>query len=250
VPVATRTVGPGDARSVRFSLPPEAHVSKRHPLARILIGLGLLCGLVLALASSVILNGAPLLLVLIAATMVGGLAYGIRDASRSASLEAAWRAAAVTISVIVVAAGGVVLVGAAATMAIGALAAVAGGAMLLVQYLRARSTDSGADRSAPPGGEVPGTMLPMLQLDRAPAPVALLPTVGLAREWSESTAALAASPDPKAWQALVRRRHEVLDEMELRDPRGVARWLAMGAAADSSPEKFLEQGPAPGAGAA
>jgi hypothetical protein len=50
--------------------------------------------------------------------------------------------------------------------------------------------------------------------------------------------------DPGARQSLVRRRQETLDELERRDPEGFARWLASGAAVDSDPAAYVQEGPA------
>jgi hypothetical protein len=44
---------------------------------------------------------------------------------------------------------------------------------------------------------------------------------------------------PTAWDEVVRRRQEVLDEVERRDPTGFARWLAAGAPAGGGPGALL-----------
>jgi antibiotic biosynthesis monooxygenase (ABM) superfamily enzyme len=69
-------------------------------------------------------------------------------------------------------------------------------------------------------------------------------------EWSRTTAALASWPDPAARQVVVRRRQEVFDELERRDPAGFARWLAAGAAEDRDPATFVRGGRATGTDAA
>ena len=77
-------------------------------------------------------------------------------------------------------------------------------------------------------------------LDRSPLPVSLLPTSVLGSEWRRTTATLACRLEPATRQTITRRRHEILDELECRDPAGFARWLAAGSAADSDPAAFVE----------
>jgi hypothetical protein len=56
-------------------------------------------------------------------------------------------------------------------------------------------------------------------------PVPALSTRALGREWLRTTALLAGAPAPADHAALVRRRQDVLDELERRDPVGFGRWL-------------------------
>ena len=81
-------------------------------------------------------------------------------------------------------------------------------------------------------------------------PVRDLSMEELGREWQRTAAALAATTDPAARELLVRRRQEALDELERRDPAGVARWLSGGATVDDDPAPHLrgDQSAGPGAG--
>jgi hypothetical protein len=147
-------------------------------------------------------------------------------------------------------AGVFVLAGGAGTALISGLAAAAGGALWLRRVLRARSARWGGDRAAA-GGEATAAQLSLAGwLDRSPAPVTLLPISVLGSEWSRTTAALTHRLQPAARQAVVRRRQEILDELERRDPASFAHWLAAGAATDSDPASFLRDGRAPGTDAA
>jgi hypothetical protein len=75
-------------------------------------------------------------------------------------------------------------------------------------------------------------------------PVPTLSTAALGSEWLRTSRALTQPMDPGARQSLVRRRQETLDELERRDPEGFARWLASGAAVDSDPAAYVQEGPA------
>jgi hypothetical protein len=77
-------------------------------------------------------------------------------------------------------------------------------------------------------------------------PVRILSSRSLGEEWLRTTALLDASPDPLTREAVAARRGSVLDELERRDPEGVARWLAQGTDRGSNPAEFL--GDEPGAG--
>ena len=226
-------------------------MSTHGPVARILLGLGLLCGLILALASIVVLHGASLVAVAVAAGLVACVVYGFRDGSRAAARAAAWTAAAWTLAISMLVAGLVVLAGGPAAALVSGLTAAAGGAVWLRRVRRARPAGrDGCDR-APGGGEASAAPSPLAGwLDRPPAPVSLLPISGLGGEWSRTTAALASRLEPAARQAVIRRREEVLDELERRDPAGFGRWLAAGAAEDSDPATFVRGGRVTGTDAA
>jgi hypothetical protein len=226
-------------------------VSTHGPAARILIGLSLLGGLILALASIVVLHGSSLVAVAVAAGLVACVVYGIRDDGGAAARAAAWTAAGCTVAIIMLVAGVVVLAGGAAAALVSGAAAVAGGAVWLRRVLRARPAGRGRYDRAPRGGEASAAPLSLAGwLDRPPALVSLLPISVLGSEWSRTTAALASCLDPAARQAVVRRRQEVLDELERRDPAGFSRWLAAGAAEDSDPATFVRGGRATGTDAA
>jgi hypothetical protein len=215
-------------------------VSTHGPVARILIGLGLLCGLILALASSVVLHGFSLVAVVVAAGFVACTVYGIRDDGGTVARAAALKAAGATVAIIMLVAGVVVLAGGAAAALVSGSTAAAGGAVWLRRVRRTRFAGRGGCDRAPAGGETSAAPVSLAGwLDRSPAPVSLLPIGVLGDEWSRTTAALASRLEPAARQVVVGRRQEVLDELERRDPAGFARWLAAGAAEDSDPVIFV-----------
>lgn len=74
-------------------------------------------------------------------------------------------------------------------------------------------------------------------------PVGSLTTEALGREWLLSSTVLRSLLDVAARQAVVRRRQEVLDELERRDPAGFVRWMADGRP-DSDPARYLHASPA------
>jgi hypothetical protein len=214
-------------------------VSTHGPAARILIGSGLLCGLILALSSIVVLHGSSLVAVVVAAGLVACVVYGMHDDHRAAARAAAWRAAWWTVAISMLVAGALVLAGGAAAALVGVVI-VAGGAVRL--HRTRRGQPAGRDRYAgAPGAGAPAAAPAPLTggLESSPAPVAVLSTSVLVSEWSRTTAALASRLEPAVRQAIVRRRHELLDELERRDPAGFARWLAAGAAGQSDPAAFV-----------
>jgi hypothetical protein len=222
-------------------------VSTRGPVVRVLIGLGLLCGAILALASSIVLHGFVLLIVVVAAGFAASVAYGVRDEGRAASVEAAWKAAAWTASVIVLVVGLGVLVGGAVAAVVSCMAVVTAGAVWLLKTHKARHETHKARHAA---GGAPGPapvmgdgdqarVLPAVPPSRSQPPVALLSTSVLGTEWLRTTAVLASRLEPVRRQAIIWRRQETLDELERRDPAGFARWLAAGAATDNDPATFV-----------
>jgi hypothetical protein len=209
-------------------------VPERNLVRLALMSAGSLCGAVLAAASVVVLHGPAMLLVAAAAASAAGAAALTTDKGRPAAAAVAWKAAAITVTAIVLVSGLAVLAG-GAVAAIGGLgsAVVAAGVLLL----RARSR-SGA-RTQRQGSQRPG-------LDCPAVPVAQLPTSALASEWRWTTGELAGRLDPRTRQAIARRRRETLDELERRDPTGFARWLAVGAPPASDPAEFVQNDREPG----
>jgi hypothetical protein len=203
-------------------------MSTRGPVARALIGFGLLCGALLALAGGIVLHGSSLWLVGVAAALVACVAFGARDSGRAA---AAWKAAASTVGVIMLVAGVVVLAGGALAAWVSGLAVVAGAGWLL-RARWARHAGAKALGPAPGRGDGGPARLAALQRGRSEFPVSLLPTSVLGSEWLQTTATLASWLEHAARQAIIGRRQEILDELEARDPAGFARWLAAGAASD------------------
>jgi hypothetical protein len=69
-----------------------------------------------------------------------------------------------------------------------------------------------------------------------------LSTVELWAAWKRSYFELMRAVDGPDRERLVRQRHEYLDEIERRDGKGFARWLANGAPAGSDPRRYLTTG--------
>ena len=213
----------------------------RGPLGRSLLGLGIVCGGVLAVAGGVVLWGPGLVAVGVAGGVSAALAAGVVRESpapgRRAVAETACVAAASTVGVLLVIAG-------VAAVAGGVVAAIVTGAGVLaglaVVVLRRQRRRSGATAGR---GAVAASWPPPASAARGTAavapPVAALPTAALGREWLRSTTALTTKLQPAARAAIVRRRQETLDELERRDPDGFARWLAAGPAPGSDPAQFV-----------
>jgi hypothetical protein len=207
---------------------------------RALIGLGLVCGAILALASSIVLHGLILVLVVVTAGLAAGVAYQARDDDRAASVEAAWKAAAWTVSIIMLVVGLTVLAGGVGAAVVSGLAVVTAAAVWQLKTRRARRAGRGTPgpaRLMGAGDQTP--MLPAVLLGHSQTPVSLLSTSALGTEWLRTKAALGSPLEQAARQAVIRHRQETLDELERRDPAGFARWLGAGAAADSDPATFV-----------
>ena len=207
---------------------------KRGPLARLLVGAGVACGGVVALAGSIALSGSGLVAVGVAGAVSAALAAGVaREApggGRATALDAAWKAGAWTVGALLLVAGLVVLAGGVVATLVTGLAL---SGVLAAWLLRAQRR----------GGQVPAATSSPAPVrtggwaDRGRLPVRALPTDVLGREWLRTTAALAGRLEPAARQTIVRRREETLDELERRDPGGFARWLAAGPGSD--PAQFV-----------
>lgn len=225
-------------------------MSNRGPVVRALTGLGLVGGLILALAGGIVVHGPALCFVLAAAGVAAGAAFGARD-GLAASVDAAWKAAVGTVAVIFLFAGVVVLAGGGVAFLVSGLAVVAVGAVWLLRARRSRQPGPAPGRGDPGRGNGAGTpVLPTAWSDLAESPVALLPTGLLCGEWLGTTTLVAGGLEPAAQQVIVRRRQEILDELERRDPPGFARWLAAGVGVVSDPATFVRDGRTTGTDAA
>ena len=152
--------------------------------------------------------------------------------------------------------GAALLVGAAATLLAGALLAAA--AVVLRRPDPSRAAPAGATLPVEPEGPVVLSPLhplaPSFRIGSAGSartvlpPVRILSSRSLGEEWLRTTAVLDASPEPLIREAVAARRASVLDELERRDPEGIARWLAQGTHRGSNPVEFLRE--EPGAGGA
>ncbi len=237
-------------------------MSTRGLPARLLLGLAVLAGTAVAVVGGLALRPAGLLAIGLASVVVACLAAGVARESTGdgglAPLEAAWRAGAVTIGVLLFLSGTAALGGPALTALAGALLVVAGLGVWLVHAGRSAGRRPGGVPASfvpmpPSGGQRPVTGGRQAESGAqvlALPPVTTLSTVALGREWLGTTAALAGRLDPAARQVVVRRRQDVLDELERRDPEGFGRWLAEGPLPGSDPADWLCEGPAAGTDAA
>ena len=165
-------------------------------------------------------------------------------------------AVAVVVTIVV---GTAVLTGVVALVGL----AVGAGTVLLTRGTRAavRAVHPVRRRApADPAGQPPGRLPAHLSARHAAhpsvraaalarPPVRDLSMEELGREWRRTAAALATTTDPATRGLLVRRRQEALDELERRDPAGVARWLSRGATVDGDPAHHLRGDQAAGPGA-
>jgi hypothetical protein len=245
-------------------------VSTRGPIARLLLGAGALCALVVALVGGVALRTSGVVAVVLAGAVAACLALGLaREAparSRSNPVEVAGHAAAWTVGVLLVLSGTAALAGGVVAALVAGLAGVGGLAWwLLHASVAARAARAAGAREEPAGpwpvlgprpvpakpGTAPGGAAPTrTDAARVLPPVSQLPTDALGREWLRTTAALAGRLEPAARSSIVRRRQDALDELERRDPAGFARWLAAGPLPGSDPARYVKGGPAAGTQAA
>jgi hypothetical protein len=224
----------------------EALVRNRSSLGRFLLGLGLVCGGLVALAGTLCLGGAGLVAVLIAGIVSAALAAGLaREApgvGRGAVREAALRAGGGTVGLLLlvtgisVVAGGVVAALATGVAAVGALT------WWLLRRAAGRRASGGGRATPPPTTRqewAPTVLRPVTTALPWTAPVSALTTPELGREWLRTTTVLARRLEPGARQVIVDRRRQALDELEQRDPVGFARWMAAGPAPGSDPADFV-----------
>ncbi|MGY1707223.1 hypothetical protein ACI79C_21895 [Geodermatophilus sp. SYSU D00697] len=214
----------------------------RGPLTRLLLGLGLVAGAAFAVVGGLALPPSGLVAVALAGVVAGGLAWGVSRESSGrdsrATVEAAWRTAAATVTVLIVLSGAATLGGAQLTL----LVAAGGGAVALGVWAVRGGRSALAGPGVPMADPFRPADVPARPADVPVRPVADLSTGELGREWVRTTAALGGRLDPRTRQALVTRRQETLDELERRDPAGFARWLAAGPFPGSDPAGHLRHG--------
>lgn len=206
-------------------------MSTRGPLPRLLLWSGAVVGAGLAVVGGLALRPPGVVAVGLAAAVSACLAAGVARESRSgkiAVVDAAWKAGAATVAVLLVLSGTAVLGGAVLTLLV---AGVTAGTATVVWLVRGSRT---AGAFAAPSPQ-PSSPLP---------PVAALSTGDLGREWVRTTAALGGPLDARTREAIVIRRQQTLDELERRDPDGFARWIAGLPLAGSDPSGDLKHGDA------
>jgi hypothetical protein len=217
-------------------------VSIRGPFARLMCGVLALAAGGLAIAGGLELHGPGLIAVVVAGALAGCLALGIAretpGADRLSTADVAVQTAGCTIGALLVLSGLALVLGAVAA-ALGGVAVVIG--LMLYAAVRANR----ARRVAGPAAGAPGataTVAPVVRLDsavQAAGPVRSLSTRELGREWLRTGRLLAGGLRPADRVTVVRRRQEALDELELRDPAGFARWLATGVDSGSDPADYV-----------
>ncbi|SHF69276.1 hypothetical protein [Geodermatophilus nigrescens] len=240
-------------------------MSDRGLPARLLLGLAALTATAVAVVGGLALRPPGLLAVGLAAVVTACLAGGVARESGAESgapadartpLEAAWRTGVATIGVLLFLSGTAALGGPVLTVLAGAVLAVGGLGLWLLHAGRpprrnAVPAPPSSGGAAPAAGPRPGGARPAearATVTFSP-PVATLSTAALGREWLSTSTALGGRLEAGTRQSVVRRREEVLDELERRDPEGFARWLADGALG-SDPAGYLREGPAAGTDAA
>ena len=217
----------------------------RSPLARFLLGLGLVCGGLLALAGALALGASGLVAVGVAGGVAAALAAGVaREApgcDRGAVRESAVRTGAGAVCLLLLVSGTAAIAGGVVAAVLIGLTAVAGLGYWLLRSSRVRA--NGQPPAAGAGGTVRSWAPPAVRPVQSPepwtGPVSSLPTSALGHEWLRTTAALAGRLDPATREEIVRRRQESLDELERRDPVGFASWLMAGSTGD--PAQYLHR---------
>jgi hypothetical protein len=209
-------------------------MSTRGPLPRLLLGLGAVVGTALAVVGGLALRPPGLVAVGLAAVVSACLAAGVARESRPGKVtvvDAAWKAGAATVAVLLVLSGTAVLGGAVLTLLIVGAAA---GTWTVVWLVRSSRGAAGSPPAVALASQ-PASPLP---------PVSSLSTGDLGREWVRTTTALNGPLDARTREAIVVRRQQTLDELERRDPDGFARWLSGVPLAGSDPSGDLKHGDA------
>lgn len=212
---------------------------------------------VLAVVGALGLDGSAIFGLGVVTVLVGAAWAGAAwEESRAGELAllAGARAAARTAGMLLVVCGAALLVGTAATLVAGAL--LAAGVMVLRRPDPSRAAAPGAPLPHEPEGPVVLSPLhpaaPTFRIGSAGSartalpPVRMLSSRSLGEEWLRTTALLDAAPEPLVREAVAARRASVLDELERRDPKGIARWLAQGSDRGGNPAEFLSEGPPAG----
>jgi hypothetical protein len=214
-------------------------VPDRGPLFRSVVVLGAVVGGALALAGGLALRGPGLTAVgvaaLFAACLCAAIAHEEHDGNLRSSMAAGLQAAAWTVAVLLAIAGTAGLAGGVIAALLAGTAVMGGAAFWLVRASRA---ERAAAATAQPRGASPAVALRPAELL---SPVSQLSTRALGQEWLRTSAVLAGRLDPSVRASLVRRRQEALDELELRDPAGFARWLIAGPGPGSDPADYVQR---------
>lgn len=217
----------------------------RGPLFRSLVVVTAVLGGALALAGGLALRGPGLTAVavagLFAACLCAAIAHEEHDGNLRASLAAAAQGAAWTVAVLLAVAGTAGLAGGVVAALLAGTVVMGGAAVWLVRAARAeRAAASRAAVDGPPQSLAVARVAPLRPTELL-SPVPQLSTRALGQEWLRTSAVLAGRLDPAVRAALVLRRQEALDELELRDPEGFARWLVAGPVPGSDPADYVRR---------
>ncbi len=197
---------------------------------------------VLAVLGGLFLSAGALIAIGVVSLAVGCLTWGkVRETEparrRIQPGEAGLMAAAGAGVGVLAVSGLVVLAGAPTAILITGLLVSAAVCAALVRTGRVRLRRRPAASTAHAAGRPVVTVAPL-------RPVSTLTTEALGREWLLSTSVLGTLVDVATRQSIVRRRQDLLDELERRNPAGFALWLADGRPG-SDPAPYLS-GPAVG----
>jgi hypothetical protein len=202
---------------------------------------GSVVGGALALAGGLALRGPGLTAVavagLFAACLCAAIAHEENAGNLRACLAAAAQGAAWTIAVLLAVAGTAGLAGGVIAALLAGTAVMGGAAVWLVRAARAERAAAATAQSQP----LPTAPVSALRPTELLPPVPQLSTRALGQEWVRTSGVLAGRLDPAVRAALVRRRQEALDELELRDPDGFARWLIAGPVPGSDPAEYVRR---------
>jgi hypothetical protein len=194
----------------------------------------------LALAGGLALRGPGLVAVcvagLFAACLCAAIAHEEHGGNVRASLAAGAQAAAWTVAVLLAVAGTAGVAGGVIAALVAGTAVMGGAGYWVVRSARAERAAGATAQAVRPGAAPVATLRPAELL----SPVPQLSTRALGQEWLRTSTLLAGRLDPAVRAALVRRRQEVLDELELRDPVGFSRWLGGGPVPGSDPADYVQ----------
>jgi hypothetical protein len=214
----------------------------RGPFAKPVIGIAAVAAGALAVAGGLELRGPGLIAVAVAGALAGCLAMGIaREApgtDRRSAMDAAVQTAGWTVGALLVLSGTALVLGGVAAALAGVVLVIGLVLYALVRVARANRV-AGLTAAAPDGTPPAAQVVRLSPAAEAAGPVRDLSTRDLGREWLRTGRLLSGGLRPADRVAVVRRRQEALDELELRDPAGFARWLAAGPGASSDPADYV-----------
>jgi hypothetical protein len=215
-------------------------VPARGPFIRAAVGVAVVIGGALALAGGLALRGPGLTAVVVAglfaACLCAAIAHEEHGGNLRSSVAAGAHAGAWTVAALLAVAGTAGLAGGVIAALLAGTAVMGAAAYWLVRASRAERAAAAAAKAQP---QLSGTVSTLRPADML-TPVPQLSTRALGQEWVRTSAVLAGRLDPSVRAALVLRRQEALDELELRDPVGFARWILAGPVLGSDPADFVQ----------